>query len=188
MPFPKLFVFGQDQAEAVWAHDLANGARITDIVSIRQPTAPVPKGLLEHPARQLRLMIDDVPFSFSAEENLGRAVKACGWDQVRRIVRFSRRVPDDGVVLVHCAAGWSRSPAVALTFLATRMGPGREDEAVAKLTAVAKVATPNPRIVYLADAVLRRSGRLFQAFRDVYWTKDSPYDEWYPPERLGAPT
>lgn len=188
MRVPKLFVFSQDKAEAVWKHDLADpkGPRITDIISIREPRGPVPEGLDDHPARQLRLMVNDVPYTFTAEENLGRVCVACSRDQVRRIVRFSRRVPDDGVILIHCAAGWSRSPATAFTFLAVRLGPGREAEVPQLLATVVKASAPNPRIAYLADEVLGRGGKLFRAFRDAYWTGPHPYDEWYPAARLGG--
>lgn len=185
-PF-KLFVYDQDRAEAVWKHDLAHGARITDIVSVRGPREPVPEGLDDHPARQLRLMIRDIPYSFTAEENLGRAARACSYDQVRKVVRFGRALRRDSVVLVHCAAGASRSPAVALTLLATALGKDREEDAVEHLVAVHRFCSPNPRIVYLADKVLRRDGCLFEAFRSHFWTGPHPYDEWYPPEKLGAP-
>lgn len=187
MTLPRILLTGQDTAEIVWAKDLATGQpRITDILSIRTPGDPMPKGLLNHPARQLRTCIHDVPFDITPTENFGREVKSCTRAQIRSIIRFTRRVPVDGVVLIHCAAGISRSPAAALVFIAARLGPGREQEAADHLKKLRRTA-PNPRIVYLGDEALGLNGRLFRVYRDSFWDlSEDEFDHSFTPARVKA--
>lgn len=61
---------------------------------------------------------------------------------------------------VHCHAGVSRSTATAYLALATRLGPGREDEAFDELLRVTVKPWPNRSLVEHADALLGRGGRL----------------------------
>ncbi len=70
-------------------------------------------------------------------------------------------------LLVHCWAGISRSPAAAF-IAACMLHPYREENALAaELRAVAPDVTPNIRMVRLADALLRRNGRMEAAIRAI---------------------
>ena len=71
---------------------------------------------------------------------------------------------DQPSLLIHCHAGMSRSPAIALAILADWLGEGREDEAVKDLLKIAPLCTPNRLVVEIADRMLRRSGRLVAAY------------------------
>lgn len=68
-------------------------------------------------------------------------------------------------ILIHCKAGTSRSPALALAILAERHGTGQEAKAVMEMFRVAPWATPNMKIVEIADDLLKSEGRLMEALR-----------------------
>ncbi|PZO82256.1 MAG: hypothetical protein DI629_01775 [Mesorhizobium amorphae] len=73
----------------------------------------------------------------------------------------------DGVLLVHCYAGISRSTAVAF-ILAAASEPGRDEaELAAELRALSPMATPNPYLVRLADDALGRAGRMVEAIAGI---------------------
>src|SRR5918999_232629 len=82
-------------------------------------------------------------------------------DDVRRIIELAHELrPRAGKVLVHCAAGVSRSAAAALIMHACWLGAGREHEALERVLAQRPIARPNRRMVALADTLLERRGRL----------------------------
>jgi predicted protein tyrosine phosphatase len=64
---------------------------------------------------------------------------------------------------VHCYAGVSRSTAAAL-ITTCALDPTRDEQAVADLIrARSPTATPNLRLVAVADALLKRQGRMVAA-------------------------
>ena len=66
-------------------------------------------------------------------------------------------------LLIHCFAGVSRSPAAAFA-AACLLRPDAEAASIAReLRRAAPSATPNPRLVALADAALGRRGRMIAA-------------------------
>ncbi len=72
---------------------------------------------------------------------------------------WDRREP----LLIHCYAGVSRSTAACFA-VACALDPGAEEaEMAARLRSASPSATPNPRVVALADAALGRSGRMSAA-------------------------
>jgi predicted protein tyrosine phosphatase len=137
----------------------ADRLRPTHLVSLvpadEQPPTPVGLG----PGRHLRVPIDDI-----SEPLPGYTVP--DEDHVRVLIEFMRRWHDGGrpggPILLHCLAGISRSMAAALIGLALR-AEGREDEAARRLRQAAPHASPNRRMVVLADQLLGRDGRLIRA-------------------------
>lgn len=92
-------------------------------------------------------------------------------EDVSAVLDFARAVRErtpDGVLVVHCLHGRSRSSAMALAVLADELGPGRESDAVAALLRQDVVLRmhPNPLIVSLADAALFRYGRIEAALME----------------------
>jgi hypothetical protein len=81
------------------------------------------------------------------------------WPWTTSASRCCRRT---GPILIHCLAGVSRSTAAALIALAL-VADGREAEAARRLREAAPHASPNRRIVMLADRLLGRRGRLVLA-------------------------
>ena len=85
---------------------------------------------------------------------------------IRSALVFARRW-DQPSLLIHCHAGMSRSPAIALAVLADWLGEDLEDEAVKELIKVAPLCTPNMLVVKITDRVLNRAGRLVEAVRTL---------------------
>ena len=85
---------------------------------------------------------------------------------VRSALVFARQW-DQPSLLIHCHAGMSRSPAIALAILADWLGEGREDEAVKELIKVAPLCTPNMLVVKISDRVLGRAGRLVDVVQNL---------------------
>jgi predicted protein tyrosine phosphatase len=86
---------------------------------------------------------------------------------VRALVDFVTAWDRKRAMVVHCRAGISRSTAAAFIALcATR--PDREERAIARALRAASVyATPNPRLVALADELLGRDGRMIAAIAAI---------------------
>lgn len=87
---------------------------------------------------------------------------------VSRILNFSRKLPTNTRLYVHCWAGVSRSTAATFAIFCDRLGPGREDEAMQKTheAAVYKGIWPNKLMVQYADELLAREGRAIAAVRN----------------------
>jgi predicted protein tyrosine phosphatase len=72
-----------------------------------------------------------------------------------------------GPMLIHCFAGVSRSTAAAFV-AACSLSPARSEVEIANaIRAASPTATPNSRIVAIADTVLGRSGRMIQAIEAI---------------------
>jgi predicted protein tyrosine phosphatase len=70
-------------------------------------------------------------------------------------------------MVIHCYAGVSRSTAAAF-IAACALNPARDEFAVARaIRAASPTATPNPRLVALADEALARGGRMTAAILEI---------------------
>jgi predicted protein tyrosine phosphatase len=90
-----------------------------------------------------------------AEEHVSELIAFIGrWDQSRPIV-------------VHCFAGISRSTAAAfITLCVTR--PARDEREMARaLRQASPLATPNARLIAVADHLLGRNGRMVAAIEEI---------------------
>jgi predicted protein tyrosine phosphatase len=90
-----------------------------------------------------------------------------GWD---------RRAP----MVIHCYAGISRSTAAAF-IAACALEPRQEEAAIAqRLRAASSTATPNSRLISVADQLLRREGRMVSAIsaigRGAFATEGRPFE------------
>ena len=96
-------------------------------------------------------------------------------DLLNFVRRWDRRTP----MVVHCYAGISRSTASAFASVCA-LNPGRDEESIAlALRCASPTATPNIRIVALADRLLGRNGRMVAAIemigRGVMATEAIPF-------------
>lgn len=89
--------------------------------------------------------------------------KLVTFEHLERAIEFARE-HRDVPLLVHCGAGERRSPATALAILADRLGPGREDDAIAYMFEIYKDIEPNTRVIEIADHVLDRGGDMACAY------------------------
>jgi predicted protein tyrosine phosphatase len=88
-------------------------------------------------------------------------------EHVTRLIAFVRAWDRANPLVVHCYAGISRSTAGAYV-TACALNPGRSELAIAQdLRRLSVTASPNPRIVSIADCMLGRSGRMVEAITTI---------------------
>ena len=115
--------------------------------------------------RHLRLDVADIADPRAGYTLAGDAHVAALLDAVRA---WDRRAP----LLIHCWAGVSRSPAAAFA-AACALRPEDDEVGIAReLRAASPSATPNPRLVALADAALGRRGRMTAAVAAIARGRD----------------
>ncbi len=84
-------------------------------------------------------------------------------DLLKFVRRWDRRAP----LVVHCCAGISRSTASAFASVCA-LNPDRDEASIAHaLRRASPTATPNIRIVSLADRLLGRKGRMIAAIETI---------------------
>ena len=132
----------------------ATGAR--SLVTLLSPGTGVTRPAAIAPDRHLHLAVSDITTPFAGQVLPGDV-------HVRTLIEFvggwDRRTP----MVIHCFAGVSRSTAAAFITVCA-LAPHREERAIAeRLRAASPTATPNPRLVALADGLLGRKGRMSAA-------------------------
>lgn len=86
---------------------------------------------------------------------------------VRQLIGFMTRWDRTKPVVIHCWAGISRSTAGAFISVCALRPERDEAEIAARLRAVSPSATPNARLVALADEILGRKGRMRAAIEQI---------------------
>ncbi|TPL95446.1 tyrosine phosphatase family protein [Mesorhizobium sp. B2-3-12] len=90
-----------------------------------------------------------------------------GEEHVRNLLDFARRWDRARPMVVHCYAGISRSTASAY-IIAAALAPKRDEAELARtLRALSPSATPNPRLIAVADTLLDRKGRMIEAIQSI---------------------
>jgi predicted protein tyrosine phosphatase len=108
----------------------------------------------------LILNVDDIPepaegFTAPAEVHVERLIAFAG--------AWERKAP----MVVHCFAGISRSTASAFV-TACVVNPQRDEREIAwAIRRASRTAQPNPRIVSIADRLLKRDGRMIRAVETI---------------------
>jgi predicted protein tyrosine phosphatase len=88
-------------------------------------------------------------------------------DHVAELIRFVREWDQRSPLVVHCLAGISRSTASAYASVCA-LNPQRDEASIAQaLRRASPTATPNIRIVSLADTLLGRDGRMVAAIETI---------------------
>jgi len=88
-------------------------------------------------------------------------------EHVANLLHFVRRWDRRAPLVVHCYAGISRSTAGAFASVCA-LNPHRDEESIAlALRQASPTATPNIRIVSLADRLLSRNGRMVAAIETI---------------------
>jgi predicted protein tyrosine phosphatase len=144
--------------------------------------AKVPETVRAIGARSLVTLIDTGtpvrrPPGIAAEDHLivalsDIAVAVDGYvlpseSHVEKLLGFVRRWDQAAPLLIHCWAGVSRSTAAAF-IAACALRPQRDEAEIAQEVRVkSPTATPNPRLVALADAMLGRNGRMITAIARI---------------------
>lgn len=164
---PSVIVTSRESAGQLLASSRSGG--IVAVISIGSSYETPCDGFAEFPARKLRLVFDDVE-----RDLFWVGLSGCTWADMRALVAFYETIPARGTVLVHCAAGVSRSSASALGFLVARLGD--DHAAVDALLENIELAReqnlrsdddiwPNRRVVWMLDRLLAREGKLVGAYK-----------------------
>ena len=152
---PRIHVCPLSQVDAMLA---ASGAR--SVVSLLALHHRVPRFATIAPERQLHLALSDI-----VAETPDHILPDAG--HIDALLAFLRRWDREAPLLIHCYAGVSRSTAAAFIALCL-LDPGRTEADWAQaLRCASPTATPNPRLVALADAALGRSGRMIAAIAAI---------------------
>ena len=90
-----------------------------------------------------------------------------GEEHVASLIKFSQGWDRKTPMVIHCYAGISRSTAGAFV-AACALNPGRSEAKIAQaIRDGSATATPNMRIVTLADRLLERRGRMIGAIQAI---------------------
>jgi predicted protein tyrosine phosphatase len=128
------------------------------LVSLLSPSYEQPR-LSHAPDRRLNLSLSDIVAPLDGhvmpgEEHVAALIDFVrGWDQAKPLV-------------IHCYAGVSRSPAAAFIALCA-LTSAPEADIARELRALSPSATPNPRMIALADKRLSREGRMVAAIESI---------------------
>ena len=130
------------------------------LVSVINADTPVPTPARIDPDNHLFLGMNDITDTVSG-------LTVPGETHVARLLSFVRHWDRKKPLVIHCWAGISRSTAAAYA-TACALCPDEDEDLLAKtLRARAPSATPNARIVAVADAMLHRDGRMIEAVRSI---------------------
>ena len=141
-------------------HDTVATVGATHVVTLINANTAVERPPGISPERHLFLGISDIVAPMD-----GHIIPAEA--HVARFLDFVTDWGRSGPLVIHCWAGISRSTAGAF-IAACALGPQREEEAIAQaLRTASPSATPNARLVELADAMLGRQGRMSAAIARI---------------------
>jgi predicted protein tyrosine phosphatase len=88
-------------------------------------------------------------------------------EHVEQLIGFVQRWPRNTPLVVHCYAGVSRSSAAAFVSVCALSPTGDERAIATALRRASPTATPNLRIITIADQLLRRDGRMVSAIQAI---------------------
>jgi predicted protein tyrosine phosphatase len=141
-------------------HETVDDSGARHVVSLLDDSFYIERPRSVAPENHLRLRVHDISvpldgYVLPEEEHVADLLAFVrGWD---------RRAP----LVVHCFAGISRSTASAFAS-ACALAPYRDEASIAQaLRRASPTATPNIRIVSLADRLLGRQGRMVAAIETI---------------------
>ncbi len=142
---------------------IANAVRETgarSMVTLINPLYPVTRPLEIEAARHLHISVSDIvePLDGHVAPDVAH---------VQDLLRFARAWDRAHPLLIHCYAGVSRSTAAAYVAACALRPDFCEQETARTLRALSPTATPNARIVAIADELLQRNGRMVAAINDI---------------------
>lgn len=142
---------------------VAREARPEAVISLMSTPDPVPTPAEVDPRRHLRLTFNDVVDAAAQSRGLVPPSRA----HVGAILEAARNWTGTAPLLVHCWFGVSRSTAAAAIVLAALRPDLSASRIAAELRAAAPFATPNARMIALADAMIGRDGTLRAAIEAI---------------------
>jgi predicted protein tyrosine phosphatase len=130
------------------------------LLSLLAPGTAMTRPAVIAEANHLLLSLHDI-----AEPQEGMTLP--GEAHMRTLLDFAQRWDRTRPLVVNCYAGISRSTASAY-IIAAALQPARDEGELAEaLRRASPSATPNPRLIGLADAMLGRQGRMVSAIQSI---------------------
>lgn len=127
------------------------------LMTLLSPLGAVPDRPLHLTAEQhLIRLFHDIP------EPMGELIPP-SQDDVAAVIDFARRWDQSAPLLIHCFAGVSRSTAAAYISAIVLKPELDEADLADRLRAASPSATPNRRMIAMADLMLGRGGRMRDA-------------------------
>jgi predicted protein tyrosine phosphatase len=140
-----------DTLDATGARHIVTQLRLSDRVERPAHIAP---------ENHLVLAMDDIAAPMEG-------YTAPGEEHVQRLIGFVGQWDRAAPMVVHCFAGISRSTAGAYV-AACALNPARDEQSIAwDIRRASRTAYPNPRIVSIADRLLKRDGRMVRAIETI---------------------
>jgi predicted protein tyrosine phosphatase len=151
---------------AIWISSLAEAPKIAEkhrvsrIVSLLSPYDTFPTFACVGADCHLTVPIHDIA------QDIGDWRAPAATD-AERLIRFVETWDRAAPILIHCWAGISRSTASAFITACVHNPQSDESEIAWAIRNASPTASPNPRLVAHADALLGRSGRMSKAVEDI---------------------
>ena len=137
-------------------HDVIRARQPSHMITLLDPDQLIQTPMGVAPERHLRLAVYDV---CAPVEHMTPPEER----HVQQILAFGRGWREAGPLLVHCWAGISRSTATAFVLACERNPQTPEQDIALRMRQASRTASPNRRIVALADEILGRGGRMVRA-------------------------
>ena len=140
--------------------DTVKATGASHVLTVMANVAQVQRPESVLPANHLKVQMDDIieqMDGFVAPSDI----------HIEQVLSFVRGWDRSAPLVVHCYAGISRSTASAFA-AACALNPRRDEASIAQaLRRASPTATPNIRIVSLADKLLGRGGRMVAAIETI---------------------
>jgi predicted protein tyrosine phosphatase len=141
-------------------HETVAATRASHVVTLINMNTVVERPVSIRPDNHLFIGVSDI-----VEDMDGHIVP--GEEHVLRLLDFVRRWDRANPLVIHCWAGISRSTAAAFITVCA-LDPSRDEQDLARsLRASSPSATPNARLVAIADRILERDGRMIAAIAGI---------------------
>jgi predicted protein tyrosine phosphatase len=121
-------------------------------------SVPTPEGI--SPDKHLKVTTSDIVAPME-----GHVLP--GSQHVEQLIAFVKQWDRQSPMVFHCYAGISRSTASAYIAASVLNPYLDEGDLATRLRAASPSATPNPRLIALADALLGRQGRMITAIESI---------------------
>jgi len=140
--------------------DMARATGARSMVTLINPAYPVTRPAVIDAAQHLHISVSDI-----VEHMDGHVAPDVA--HVQGLLAFARAWDRAHPLLIHCYAGVSRSTAAAYVIACALRPDFCEVETAQAIRRLSPTATPNARIVAIADALLGREGRMARAIADI---------------------
>jgi predicted protein tyrosine phosphatase len=137
-------------------HDTIASTGARHVVSLLADDADMARPAAIAPENHLWLQVHDI-----SEPQEGFVLPQS--EHVEQLIAFVQRWPRETALVVHCYAGVSRSSAAAFVAVCALNPAGDEAAIAAAMRRASATASPNIRIVTIADQLLARQGRMIRA-------------------------